>query len=178
VVPEASLRETEHGLVPEGEGWFVVSAREARWWENELGGYCGFEGQPRFSQLGINLNVLPPGMPMAMYHRENDQEDFLVLAGEAVLVIENEERPLKAWDFVHCPGGTDHVIVGTGDRPCLVLAVGARTGAGGLVYPESEAAQRHGAGVERETSDPKEAYARFSRITETRCREDWLPELY
>jgi uncharacterized cupin superfamily protein len=176
VVREASLRSTEHGLVPEGEGWFVVNAREARWWENELGGYCGFEGEPRFTQLGINLNVLPPGMPMAMYHREEEQEDFLVLAGEAVLVVEGEERPLRAWDFVHCPPGTDHVIVGAGDRPCLVLAVGARTDAGGLVYPVSEAAVRRGAGVERETSDPKEAYARFSRLRETRCRESWLPE--
>src|SRR5207244_8308337 len=125
VVPEASLRETDHGLVPDGEGWFVVNAGDARWFENELGGYCGFEGQPRFSQLGINLNVLPPGKPMAMYHREGEQEDFLVLAGECVLVIDDEERPLNAWDFVHCPAGTDHVIVGAGDRPCLVLAVGA-----------------------------------------------------
>ena len=114
---------------------------------------------------------------MAMYHREGEQEDFLVLAGEGVLVIEDEERPLKAWDFVHCPAGTDHVIVGAGDRPCLVLAVGARTGAGGLVYPASEVARRHGAGAERETSDPKEAYAHVSKIEETRCRDDWLPDL-
>jgi uncharacterized cupin superfamily protein len=109
-----------------------------------------------------------------MYHRENEQEDFLVLSGECVLVIEGEERPLRAWDFVHCPAGTDHVIVGAGEAPALVLAVGARSGGGGLVYPVSEAAKRHGAGVERETSDPAEAYARFSKLRETRCREGWL----
>jgi uncharacterized cupin superfamily protein len=175
MVPAAPLRATEHGLVPDGDGWFVVNAREARWLENELGAYCGFEGQPRFAQLGINLNVLPPGSPMAMYHRESEQEDFLVLAGECVLVIEGEERPLRAWDFVHCPPDTDHVIVGAGEGPCVVLAVGARTGAGGLVYPVAEAAQRRGAGVDTETSDPAEAYARFSRPRETRYRDAWLP---
>jgi quercetin dioxygenase-like cupin family protein len=32
---------------------------------------------------------------MAMYHRENGQEAFLVLAGSCVLIVEDEERPLK-----------------------------------------------------------------------------------
>ena len=176
MVPEASLRDAGHGLVPEAEGWFVLNARDARWLVNEMGAYCAFEGKARFPQLGINLNVLPPGKPMAMYHREDEQEGFLVLAGECVLVIEGEERRLRPWDFVHCPAGTEHVIVGAGDRPSVVLAVGARTGAGGLVYPASEVAQRHGAGVERETSDPGEAYARFSEVRESRYEEGWLSD--
>jgi hypothetical protein len=32
---------------------------------------------------------------MAMYHREADQEDFLVLAGEAWLFVEGQERMLR-----------------------------------------------------------------------------------
>lgn len=88
-IPEADLERTEHGLVPKGEGWFVINARDARWLHSEaLGSYCGFEGEPHFSQLGINVNVLPPGQPMAMYHGENGQEDFLVVSGEAVLIVE------------------------------------------------------------------------------------------
>ena len=177
MVPPAPLRETDDGVLPEGDGWFVLNARDARWHVNELGGYCAFEGEARFPQLGINLNALPPGRPMAMYHRENEQEDFLVLAGEAVLVVEGQERPLRQWDLVHCPAGTDHVIVGAGEQPCLVLAVGARTGGGGLVYPESEAARRYGAAVQRETSDPREAYAHLSQPRSTRCQEGWLPDL-
>jgi uncharacterized cupin superfamily protein len=176
MVPEAPFEQEEQGRVPAGDGWFVLNARDAPWLENEMGGYCAFEGKPRFPQLGINLNVLPPGMPMAMYHRENEQEDFLVLAGEAVLIVEDEERPLRQWDFVHCPPGTAHVIVGAGNGPCVVLAVGARTGGKGLVYPESQAAQRHGAGAEKETSDPGEAYARFSELRKTPCRDGWLPD--
>jgi hypothetical protein len=31
VVPEAKLEQTENGLVPQGEGWFVLNAREAVW---------------------------------------------------------------------------------------------------------------------------------------------------
>jgi uncharacterized cupin superfamily protein len=111
---------------------------------------------------------------MAMYHRENDQEDFLVLAGEALLVIEGEERRLRQWDFVHCPVGTAHVIVGAGNGPCLVLGVGARdrsTGPDWGVYTLDEAAVRHGAGVETETTEPREAYARFAPGGLTRYRE-------
>ena len=115
MVPETPLEPTEQGLVPKGEGWFVLSAREARWYYAPgRSAFCDVEGELDFSQLGINLTMLEPGVPMAMYHWEIDQEDFLVLAGEAVLVIEGEERPLRQWDFVHCPSETKHTIVGAG----------------------------------------------------------------
>ena len=180
MVPEAPLDATEHGARPNGEGWFVLNAREALWLEGEgRGAICKFEGEPPFPQVGINLNVLGPGEPMSMYHWEADQEDFLVLAGEALLIVEGEERPLRQWDFVHCPAGAKHVIVGAGAAPCLVLAVGARdrsTGSAWGGYSVDEAALRHGAGVEHETTDQVQAYARFPPIDRTRCRDGWLPE--
>jgi uncharacterized cupin superfamily protein len=145
--------------------WFVLNARDARWVWNEMGGYCNFEeGDTRFEQVGVNLNVLHPGVPMAMYHEEPGQEDFLVLQGEALLIIEGQERPLKAWDFVHCPPFTKHVILGAGDGPSLVLAVGARKGQAS--YPVDETAVRHGAGVETATSSPKDAYAKYGPLEE------------
>ena len=175
---------TEHGLVPKGQGWFVLSARDTQWWEREgrgvlceFEGAC-FEGALDFEQLGVNLTVLGPGEPMAMYHWERDQEDFLVLRGEAVLVIEGQERPLRDWDFVHCPGGTQHVIVGAGDEPCVLLCVGARDRSRGPewgAYTVDEAALRRGAGVERETTEPREAYARFPPGKLTRYLDGWLP---
>jgi uncharacterized cupin superfamily protein len=163
LVQEASLEKTELGLVPKGEGWFVVNAKEARWLEHKaFGSGVTFEGEPEFEQLGINIGVLAPGQPACLYHREDAQEDFLVLFGEALLLVEGEERPLKAWDFVHCPPWTEHVLVGAGDGPCAILAVGAR-GSEDIVYPVSELARRYGASAERETPDPKEAYAPFGR---------------
>src|SRR4051812_21373232 len=149
-VQEASLRQTEAGLVPEGDGWFVVNAREALWKDGAFGPYVRFEGDARFSMLGINLNVLQPGQPSCMYHGEAEQEGFLVLAGECLLLIEGQERRLRAWDFVHCPPWAEHVLVGAGEGPCLVLAVGSRTG-DDVVYPRSDLALRNGAGVEQET---------------------------
>jgi len=180
MVPEAPLESTEDGLVPAGDGWFVLNARDARWRLSEgRGAYCVFEGEPEFSQVGVHLVTLEPGEPMAMYHWEADQEDFLVVSGEALLIAEGEERPLRQWDFVHCPPETKHVIVGAGEGPCLVVAVGARdrsTGPDWGGYSVEEAAIRHGAGVERETADPKEAYARFSPRRPTGYREGWLPD--
>jgi uncharacterized cupin superfamily protein len=176
-VPEAPLRRTKYGLVPDVDGWFVVNARETRWRDyGPLGAACNFEGKRPFKQLGLNLNVLLPGEPMSMYHRENAQEGFLVLAGECILVVEGEERSLEAWDFFHCPGGTEHVIVGAGDGPAIVLAVGARGGRKGLVYPVAGAALEHGAGVEHETTRPAEAYARFPGSSRSPYRDGWLPE--
>jgi uncharacterized cupin superfamily protein len=185
VVAASKLLRTEHGLVPTGEGRFVVNARDAQWWERDgRGALCEFEGAgvdgaTDFRQLGINLTCLGPGEPMSMYHWEADQEDFLVLAGEALLIVEGEERPLRQWDFVHCPPGTRHTIVGAGDGPCVILAVGARdrsTGPAWGAYTVDEAALRHGAGVERETTEPSEAYARFARGTLARYRDGSLPE--
>jgi uncharacterized cupin superfamily protein len=164
MVPEASLEQTDAGLVPKGEGWFVVNAKEARWLEHEtFGSGTVFEGEPGFTELGINVGVLEPGQPSCMYHRENAQEDFLVLFGECLLLVEGEERRLKAWDFVHSPPWTNHVFVGAGDGPCAILAVGRRPEEGEIVYPVDDVALKHGAGVETETPDPKQAYAPFGR---------------
>ena len=171
MVPEASVEQTEHGLIPKGEGWFVVNAKEARWAEHEaFGSGTGFEGDPHFKQIGINISVMEPGQPLCLYHRENQQEDFLVLFGEAVLLVEGEERPLKAWDFFHSPPDTDHVIVGAGDSPCAILAVGGRGPDEELFYPVSELAGRYGGSAEKDTPDPKEAYARFNRTKQASYR--------
>ena len=186
VVPESQLVSTAHGLVPKGQGWFVVNARETQWWERGgRGALCefegaGFEGATDFLQLGINLTLLGPGEPMGMYHQENDQEDFLVLAGEALAIVEGEERPLAPVGLPALPGRDRHAIIGAGERPCLVLAVGARDRSKGPdwgAYTVDEAAQRHGAGVERETTSAAEAYARFPRGKLTRYREGWLPPI-
>lgn len=166
-VPEAPLERRENGLVPAGGGWFVLNARDAQWYATSgLGVSSTLEGEGyRFPQLGVGLVVLRPGEPDGMYHAEDAQEDYLVLAGECVLVVEGEERHLKAWDFVHCPAWAEHGFVGAGDGPCVIFLVGARRGAGGLRYPVNDVALSYGAGVEAETTDPREAYARFTEWT-------------
>ena len=179
MVPEAPLERTETGLAPGAEGWFVLNAREACWLHRDgRSASCEFEGETEFPQFGIFLRVLQPGAPVGMYHWEADQEDFLVLSGEALLIVEGEERPLRKWDFFHCPAGTEHIILGAGDGPCLVLAVGAREhqgGAGWGGYPVDETALRHGASVEAETTDQAQAYARFPRFQPSPYRKGWLP---
>ena len=176
MVPEARLESTEHGLVARSEGWFVLNARDAAWRHAEgRPAVCDFEGDSDFSQVGINISVLGPGEPMAMYHWEADQEDFLVVSGEAVLIVEGEERQLRAWDFVHCPPNTKHVIVGAGSNPCLVIAVGARQH-DTLGFPADEVAQRHGASVEEDTTDGGVAYASVPSRQRTAYRDGWLPE--
>ena len=167
------------GLVPGDDGWFVLNARDARWLDGTLGAYCAWEGRDaaRFARLGINLNVLQPGVPMAMYHRERTQEGFLVLDGECLLIVDGEERPLRTWDYFHCPPDVPHTILGAGDRPSLVLAVGNRIPSeeDDLVYPVDPVAQEHGAAVATETSDPKVAYEGTSN--EWRAYEPgWLPD--
>lgn len=168
MVPEAKH---ESGI-PVSAGWFVVNARDARWLHNELGWYCGFEGKgdAAFSELGINLNVLYPGMPMAMYHEEEGQEAFLVLRGECLLIVEGQERPLRAWDFFHCPPFTKHVILGAGERPSVVLAVGVR-GKAHATYPVDATAIRHGVGVTEATASSKDAYAAYSELEEVPAPE-------
>jgi uncharacterized cupin superfamily protein len=176
VVGEAKVEQTRHGLVPQDAGWYVLNARDAQWGQHEaLGRYCSFEGDHRFSEFGLNIHVLLPGEPNSMYHAENQQEDFLVLAGECLLIVEGEERHLRQWDFVHCPPWTGHVFVGAGDGPCAILMAGARTEDEALRYPASDVARAHGAGVERETDSPQEAYARWGHTAPATYRDGDLP---
>jgi uncharacterized cupin superfamily protein len=177
-MPEAPLRETKHGLVADVDGWFVVNARDARWRERErLGRWCDFEGKRPFRQLGINISVLEPGESIGLYHRENHQEDFLVVAGQCILLVEEQERRLGPWDFFHCPPGTDHMLVAAGDQPAVVVAMGARGGRSGLVYPVSDVAAEHGVSVKQETRKPAEAYSDFPPSRRLAYESGWLPEL-
>ena len=156
---------TDYGVAASTEGWFTVNVRDAAWVTNEqMGDACIFEGEAvKFGQVGYTLQVLQPGQPSGMYHHEDDQEDFLVLSGECLLLVEGEERPLKAWDFVHCPPGTEHIFVGAGDGPCTIFMAGARDEPREGVYVGSDLARRHRAGAHEETSSSKEAYAPFGR---------------
>jgi uncharacterized cupin superfamily protein len=169
-VPEAPLRDGSAA----GEGWFVVNVAQASWKTGTFGAYTVFDGEVKFEQVGVNIGVLDPGQPACWYHREADQEDFLVLKGEALLLIEGEERRLRAWDLVHCPPWTEHVFVGAGTGPCTILALGGRT-RDGVVYPVSELALRHGAGVRRQTVEPREAYADVPPDVPAAFDPAWLP---
>ena len=174
VVKEARLEDVGSGLAPVSDGWFVVNVRDAAWLTNDVfGARCGFEGglpalriRPdlpahRFADLGLTVQVIQPGQPSGLYHAETNEEAFLVLAGECTLLVEGEERTLKAWDFLHCPPGTEHAFVGAGPGPCIIFMVGARTREKDTVYPRSELARRRGAGAESETHSPVEAYAAY-----------------
>jgi uncharacterized cupin superfamily protein len=172
------LIDTDGGLEPEREGWFVVNVADTAWWKSDVfGATCPFEGNDderkrktndaagRFTEYGVNIQVVWPGQPNCMYHSEDAQEDFLVLSGECLLLVEGEERRLKTWDFVHLPALTEHVIIGAGEGPSAVLMIGTRGRDRGVRYPVSDLAQRHGASVSSETTEPSEAYARFPSWT-------------
>jgi uncharacterized cupin superfamily protein len=167
-VPEAKLVDAGSGLAPANEGWFVVNARDAQWLTTEngekrtSGSECPFEtGAAEFPQYGIRLHVLEPGESNGLYHAENQQEAFLVLSGECTLLVEGEERALRQWDFFHSPAETEHIFVGAGDGPCVILMAGARTEPWKVLYPVSELAASYGASAAEETADPDEAYVGF-----------------
>jgi len=142
------------------DDWFVVNVRAADWLTSEggelpaTGSECAFDGE----QLGVRLHVLPPGEPNGFYHAETQQEDFLVVHGECTLLVEGEERTLRQWDFFHSPPGTEHIFVGAGQEPCVILMVGAHMGDWRVRFPVSELAARFGASADREVTSPSDAY--------------------
>jgi uncharacterized cupin superfamily protein len=174
-IEESPLKRRDGGQVPTGDGWFVLNAKDARWLDGHFGAYTRFEGEHRFPSIGINIGVLAPGQPACYYHGEDEQEDFLVLSGECLLLVEGQERRCKQWDFVHCPAWTEHVFVGAGDGPCAILAIGTRL-SDDVVYPSSELARKHGAGVAEETREPSQAYADLPDDVPTGYRPGWLPD--
>jgi uncharacterized cupin superfamily protein len=161
-VREASSEETPYGRYITSDGWFVHNLEEALAVRNEEKGGALYPLEPqdsRFSDFGVNIRVLWPGDANALYHSEGAQEGFFVLSGECTLIVEDEERPLRQWDYFHCPANTRHVIVGAGDGPSTILMIGSRPEVETLLYPVSEVAARHGASAAEETDDGDQAYA-------------------
>jgi uncharacterized cupin superfamily protein len=186
VVPEATLEQTDAGVVPSSPGWFVLSARDARWNEKPgqgfslpLTGDTEYEAETFFPMLGLAIRVVSPGEPTGTYHWETEQEDFLVLAGEAVLIVEGQERRIKQWDFVHCPPETRHAFAGAGDSTCVLLCASSRQfqkdGPWGF-YCRDAIAARYNASSPEDTQDGSVAYARFATPQPTRYRSGLLPD--
>jgi uncharacterized cupin superfamily protein len=162
-VHEAPIDGGEHGRAPAGPGWFVLNVGEVAGMRNGRAGIWTMFEPPdaEFEDYGINIHVIQPGQANAVYHAEANQEDFLVLSGECVAVVEEQERRLKQWDLLHCPRGTRHILIGAGESPCAVLMVGARRPDAATEYPVSEVAGRHGAAARETTTSGREAYAGF-----------------
>lgn len=174
--PEAHLEDTPHGRRAVSDGWYVLSLRDAYAEGNDAcGAWYPLEGDDhRWPDFGANVHVLQPGQVACRYHQESAQEGFLVLDGECLLIVEEQERPLRQWDYLHCPGGTRHVFVGAGEGPCAILMIGARPDDNDIHYPVSDAAARHGASVATPTDLPREAYADWPGPSAPR-RPAWPP---
>ena len=177
-VKEASLAETPYGRYVTSDGWFVLNLSEALAVRNEEKGGAVYPIEARehpFGDFGVHVRVLSPGEPNALYHSEDAQEGFLVLSGECTLLVEEEERPLRQWDYFHCPAETRHIIVGAGDGPCAILMIGSRPEVETLLYPVSELAAKYGASAAKDTDEPDEAYADWPGEYEP-VRLPWPPE--
>jgi uncharacterized cupin superfamily protein len=186
VVREATLEDTGAGLVPTSPGWFVLRARDARWFDNPgrghslpLTGHDEYEAETFFPMLGMAIRVVNPGEPSTTYHWETEQEDFLVLAGEALLIVEGQERRLQQWDFVHCPPETRHAFVGAGESPCVLLCASSRQfqkdGPWGF-YCMDETAARYNASSPEDTQDTSVADAGLPPSHPTPYRDGLLPD--
>ncbi len=163
-VDEASSEETPYGRYITSGGWFVLNLAEALAVRNEEKGGAVYPlepEEPAFGDFGARVCVLWPGDPNALYHSEGVQEGFLVLSGECTLIVEEEERKLRQWDYFHCPSDTRHVFVGAGAGPCAILMIGARPEIETLHYPASEVAAKYGASATKETNEPGAAYTHW-----------------
>ena len=186
VVPEAELEQTDVGVVPRSVGWFVLNVRDGRWYDKPEQGFSApltgddeYEAETFFPMLGMAIRVMNPGDVSTTYHWETEAEDFLVLAGEAIAILEGQERRIGQWDFVHCPPGTKHAFVGAGDRPCVLLCASSRQfqkdGPWGY-YCTGETAAKYNAASSQDTQDGSIAYARFPPSRATRYPGGLLPE--
>jgi uncharacterized cupin superfamily protein len=150
---EAEIEATPEGRVPAGGGWFVLPLGELAW--ETVPGFGVWRG---FDVPGVHVHVLQPGESNGYYHAEAAQEGFLVLSGECVAVVENEERRMRRWDYFHSPPGTEHITVGAGDEPCVILMFGSPDPSRTVEWIANETAAKHGASVAQTTGSATEAY--------------------
>ncbi|MBD58693.1 MAG: transcriptional regulator [Citromicrobium sp.] len=77
--------------------------------------------------FGVSHVVLEPGAWSSQRHwHEGEDEIVVMLSGEAVLVDEGGETPMRAGDIAAFPknDGNGHVLQNRSDEPCCFVAVG------------------------------------------------------
>lgn len=80
-------------------------------------------------QFGVNLTDLAPGAASALKHWHTHEDEFvLVLEGEVVLLIGDDEEILRAGECVGFKAGepTGHAIVNRSGARARILEVGTR----------------------------------------------------
>lgn len=160
----ARREDGRRGLRPTPGGGFILHVDDAQWLDNGLTARCLLDrqdGVERFEQYGVNVQYLRPGQPNCRYHREFEfDETMLALDGSGVVLVEGEERPVRAGDVIHCPAGTGHVFVASPDHPLVLFLLGTRDAnvAEWGEYPADERAATYGASVETTTPQPEVAY--------------------
>lgn len=144
--------------------WTVVNATAQPWQAAPgWGRFVKFEDPDgaRWPQYGFNIQVLEPGDVSTMYHGEGAQEDFVVLSGSCLAIVEGEEVRLETWDVLHCPPWTRHGFKNDTGAACAILMIGGRHDGGeyDVEYPYDATAVKHGAGVKAYTTEGDVAYA-------------------
>ena len=152
-VPEAGLEQTEFGLVPSGEGWFVVNAREARWRIDDLGAFTASRARRASSRSGSTSSCSRRASRWRCTTTRTTRRTSLC-------------SPARRWRSSRarsgrCGSGTCCIARSApatscsarARGPCVLLAIGSRSGGEDWgAYPVDETALRHGASVEQETT--------------------------
>ena len=114
-------------------------------WYRRLAPFSGL------SDFGASHVVLQPGAWSAQRHwHEGEDELVVMLSGEAVLVDDGGETPLRAGDIAAFPknDGNGHCLQNRGDAPCSYVAIG-RPGASDCHYPDIDMHFSAGKGEQR-----------------------------
>ena len=86
------------------------------------------------TDFGVSHVVLKPGAWSSQRHWHHGEDEMVVmLAGEAVLVDDTGETPLKAGDIAAFPkaDGNGHCMINRSDSDCAFVAVSAGSLLGG-----------------------------------------------
>jgi uncharacterized cupin superfamily protein len=92
------------------------------------------------SHIGVLVEELPPGKQSTPLHYHTaEEEQLMILAGQATLRLGDERYPMKAGDYVVFPAGQKlgHALVNESDETCRFLMIGERNPNDVCIYPES-----------------------------------------
>ena len=78
------------------------------------------------AMTGFWQTIVNPNITLPPHSHEDEEQIYFILEGNGIIMVGEERKRVRKGDAIYLPAGISHGFINDSDKPCLILAVGAK----------------------------------------------------